>query len=140
MMRNQSGFTLIELVIVIIVLGILSAVAIPNFVDLRQEARQGRIEGVSGALASASVINYTQCIAPNSAGATGVVVNDCSDLAALISGVAVGASTTPTAGTFGLDSTEALADGVASNCTLYDGDDNTLTTTFPGIGTPAACL
>jgi MSHA pilin protein MshA len=48
--KQQSGFTLIELIMVIVILGIMAAVAIPQFVDLRGEARTASAEGVAGAL------------------------------------------------------------------------------------------
>lgn len=60
-MNNQKGFTLIELIMVIVILGILAATAIPAYVDLSDEASQAAAEGVAGALAAASAINYASC-------------------------------------------------------------------------------
>lgn len=57
---KKSGFTLIELVIVILILGILAAAAIPKFVDLSQKAKVASDEAVIGGLKSAINIQYAQ--------------------------------------------------------------------------------
>lgn len=49
---NQTGFTLIELVIVVVILGFLAATAIPKFVDLTEQAKQANIEGMAGGFAT----------------------------------------------------------------------------------------
>jgi MSHA pilin protein MshA len=62
-MRRQSGFTLIELVIVIVVLGILAALAVPRFISLQREARIAVIDSLFNSVRSGSNIVYAKSAA-----------------------------------------------------------------------------
>ncbi len=59
-MKRNSGFTLIELVIVIIVLGILAATAVPKFINLQDDAKVSALRGAEAAIHSAANIVYSK--------------------------------------------------------------------------------
>lgn len=57
-MKKQGGFTLIELVVVIVILGILAVTAAPRFLNLQSDARESSLQGLKGAMAGAGSIVY----------------------------------------------------------------------------------
>jgi len=124
MKTSQNGFTLIELVMVIVILGVLAAVALPKFIDLKGDAQLAALQGVAGALSSASAINYASRKANS---AKGVAITTCATAANALQGSLPATVTISTGAT-------VVAVDASVTCTLQDVATPAITTSFTAIG------
>ncbi|HJV69180.1 type II secretion system protein [Ideonella sp.] len=130
MKRIQAGFTMIELIVVIVILGVLAAVAMPKFIDMGTEAKASALQSVVGAANSAMSLNYAGCSAVGNVVTANkcVAVDNCDDVGSLLQGGL------PT-GTNGYTVAPAAIDpgnGTTASCTLTQ-TNGSATATFTAI-------
>lgn len=119
--HRTKGFTLIELVIVIAIIGILAAVAVPKFINIAGNAQTAATNAIAGALSSANATNYA---ARNLSNTFGVAVANCTDVpTALQGGLPTGYTVTAA----------TVAVGASVTCTLTGPSSITATFTATGI-------
>lgn len=93
-MNKQNGFTLIELVVVIIILGILAVTAAPKFINLQSDARASALQGVKGSIQGANSLVFSKAaISGGEKRAKGYWTGDATDSADVLGGIDIGTGT-----------------------------------------------
>ena len=133
MKTRQTGFTMIELIVVIVILGVLAATALPKFINMRGDAEQAAADGIAGAAASAMNLNFSGCSLTNNVVTANkcVQVSACSQVGSLLQG-GLAAAYTAAPNVAGVDIGVTNGNTAACKVTKTVGA-TTYTSTFTGV-------
>jgi MSHA pilin protein MshA len=136
-MNKQSGFTLVELVVVIVVLGLLAATALPKFINVTNNARVASLQGIAGGLRSAASLAQSQYVL-NGVNTAVTVTMGATPVAVLSESANTGLGGRPLATAAGISA--AMPDPDGFNTPVYAGSGATGTATYqPTSGGSATC-
>lgn len=130
-MKKQSGFTLVELVVVIVILGILAAVALPRFINVTVDARRAAVNGVAGGLRSAVGLAQARYYATGLTGASATPIT-MADGTTVAVGTSLAASGVPLASATGIGQMMRCEPSPTTVCQGTTIDATYLTWTPPG--------
>jgi prepilin-type N-terminal cleavage/methylation domain-containing protein len=126
--KKQSGFTLVELVVVVAVIGVLAVIAAPKIVGVATDARTASLAAVSSSMTAVMARNYA---AREASADVGRSVGKCSDIIGLMDG-----SVMPAGYQFvSNDGAVSFGNATQQACTLSTTNNPVLNDIFYGIGT-----